>query len=320
MRGFHLPALYAPLGMYSWETALKQFKKGKTNPQELKVFINNVLGETWADENIKSFDPEDLETLAEDYAFGEHDPLPKGIGLITAGVDTHPSHVDIVVRGWGRGHENWFLDYVVIDGDPNQDHVWEQVYEVLTQVYTHHTGIKLRVAAACVDTGGHNTEAVYNFCRDKFEEYILAIKGTSNQAAPIIGNFSLVKEGTVRLFPVGKPATHGRLFSGIRKSIARAQKMKEVLAEDDKVIDYSGPQVMHFHKGLPSTFYKQLTAPKSKWAKRDGKWQQVYETTDKVADHAHDSARYADAAFGFLNIDIDRLCKELDGVPIENVS
>ncbi len=64
---------------------------------------------------------------------------------------------------------------------------------------------------------------------------------------------------------------------------------------------------------MPS-FYSQLTAPKAKWVRRDGKFMQVYETTDGVADHAHDCMRYADAAFCFLNVDINQICDELDGV------
>ncbi len=76
-------------------------------------------------------------TLAEDYIFGPEDLLPRGIGLITAGVNTHPSHVDIVVRGWSRELENWILDHVVIDGDPNTQAVLEQVDQVLSQTYLH---------------------------------------------------------------------------------------------------------------------------------------------------------------------------------------
>ena len=191
-----------------------------------------MLGETWVDQNIKAIDPDDLYTLSEDYKFGEFDPLPEGICLITAGVDTHPRHVDVVVRGWGRGLESWVLDHVVIDGDSNQDHVWDQVYEVLRQEYTHARGAKLRIAAACVDTGGHNTEAVYEFCKDKFEEYILPIKGSKNAAAPVIGNPSKLKEASVQLFPVGKLASHGRLFSSMNKSIRRARKMKQMIEEE----------------------------------------------------------------------------------------
>ncbi|SMF80748.1 phage terminase large subunit family protein [Pseudobacteriovorax antillogorgiicola] len=311
--GFHLPALYAPLGAWSWESSVEQFKKGKTNPQELKVFVNNVLGETWEDRNIKTIDPEDIMTLAEDYSFGPDDPLPQGIGAITAGVDTHPSHVDIVVRGWGRDLENWILDHVVIEGDSNKDEIWSQVYRVLSQTYTHHTGVKLRIAVTCVDTGGHNTEAVYNFCRGRLPEFILAIKGSRNPSAPVIGNSTKVKERTVDLFPVGKLATHGRLYSSINQSIDKAKEIKEALKNGNQLISYSGPQVMHFHKGLRESFYRQLTAPKAKWVRQEGQMIRTYVTTDHVADHAHDAMRYADAAFCFWAQDINSVCDDLDG-------
>ncbi len=312
--GFHLPALYAPLGMYSWKSALKQYKKGLTNPQEQKVFINNIEGLPWEDRSIKVLDPDDIMSLTEEYYFGPQDILPEGIGLITAGVDTHPSHVDIVVRGWGRDLENWVLDHVVIDGDANSEELWYRVYHILTQTYNHHTGTKLGIATTCIDSGGQNTEAVYEFCRGRLEEMILAIKGAQRRASPVIDKPSLVKEGTCHLFPVGKEVTHGRLFSSINQSLKRVMKMKEMLEEEDKVIPYAGPQVMHFHHELSEKFFKELTGPKAKWAKSGGKWVQVYEGTKE--DHAHDAMRYADAAFCFLDLDINRICDERDGVNV----
>ncbi|HYX32596.1 MAG TPA: terminase gpA endonuclease subunit [Oligoflexus sp.] len=307
-RGYHLPALYAPPGMWSWKSSVQQYMKGLESPVEMKVFINNCIGEPYTDDNIKVLDPNDLRNLVEDY--DAEDLLPKGIGYVTAGVDTHPGHVDIVVMGWGREGERWVLGHFVVQGDSNQALTWQEVYGHLQAVYMHPSGTLLRVAATCVDTGGHNTDAVYKFCKDREHEFIVPIKGSSDRSAPIIKR-SLRKDPEVHLFPVGKLATHGRLYSALNKSVAKAIEIKDALKRG-VALAYGGPGTIHFYKGLKDSFFKELTAPKPKWVKKGTKAQLSYETTAGVADHAHDCMRYADAAREFMNRNIDAICDGLE--------
>jgi len=310
-RGYHLPALYAPPGMWSWRKCLEQFRKGIDNPVEMKVFVNNCLGEPYEDDSITSRNPEDLIGLAEDYWPAE--TLPAGVGVVTAGVDTHPTHVDILVRGWGRKGESWVLDYWVEHGDSNSAEIWARVYQKLQTTYRHHGGrSKLRIAATCVDTGGHNTGAVYEFCRSTIRQLIIPIKGAKGAAAPIIDRPTNKRDVGVFLFPVGKLATHGRLFSSIDQSIRRYSEHREALKTAACAVPYCFPEIIHFHKGLSPSFFKELTAPKSIWKKSEGRMQMAYETVAGVADHAHDCMRYADAAREFLDINIDKACDDLE--------
>ncbi len=45
--GFHLSALYSPLGWKSWEECVAEFLLVKEDPFRLKTWVNTVLGETW---------------------------------------------------------------------------------------------------------------------------------------------------------------------------------------------------------------------------------------------------------------------------------
>lgn len=309
VRGYFLPALYAPVGMYSWKSCVELFRKGYENPVELKVFVNNCLGETWEDRSVASLDAGNIQALAEDY-----DPatiLPPGAALVTAGIDTHPNHINICTRAWGRDGESWVLDYWVVYGDGNEMSTWSRVEEKLLTTYTHNRGEKLRIAAACVDTGGHTTAAVYDFCRPRLGDCVIAIKGIGSPSAPIIDKPTLLKDENVYLFRVGKLATHGRLFSDIARSMSSRKEYRERVREGIKT-EYRGAQLIHFHKGLDPSFYKEVSAPKARWVKREGGFQLAYESTDGVADHAHDCLRYADAARHFLDINIDRLCDRLE--------
>jgi len=46
--GFHLSSLYSPVGWFSWADAAAMFEEVQKKPELLQVFINTVLGETWA--------------------------------------------------------------------------------------------------------------------------------------------------------------------------------------------------------------------------------------------------------------------------------
>jgi hypothetical protein len=56
--GFHLSALYSPVGWYSWTTAVKKRLEADKDPSKklLKTWTNTVLAEPYADEGDKVSD------------------------------------------------------------------------------------------------------------------------------------------------------------------------------------------------------------------------------------------------------------------------
>lgn len=46
--GFHLSSLYSPVGWFSWADIAAMFAEAQKNLALLQVFVNTVLGETWA--------------------------------------------------------------------------------------------------------------------------------------------------------------------------------------------------------------------------------------------------------------------------------
>ena len=49
VRGYHLSSLYSPLGWFSWSDAVRMWEEAQGKPDKLRVFVNTVLGETWAE-------------------------------------------------------------------------------------------------------------------------------------------------------------------------------------------------------------------------------------------------------------------------------
>ncbi len=103
LTGYHLNALYAPLGWVSWADLVQQFTEAahaakSGDISKLKTFTNTVLAETWEEQGDKIATHE-LARRAEDY---ELTTVPWGGLLITAGVDTQGDRLEAYAWAVGR--------------------------------------------------------------------------------------------------------------------------------------------------------------------------------------------------------------------------
>ena len=180
--GFWINELYSPWS--SWLNMAENFLEAKKRPETLRVFVNTSLGETWEEEGV-TVDDASLMSRREDY--GEGDPLPEGILLLTAGVDVHDDRLEGTAWGFGLGEESWVVHHVVFRGNPETSlQVWRDLDDWLIRSWPTDSGNALRVAAACVDSGGHATQQVYNFCRKREGRRIWAVIGRSGAGLPLI--------------------------------------------------------------------------------------------------------------------------------------
>lgn len=299
--GFEINALYSPwLHWYEiateFITASKAAKEGK--PELLKVFVNTLLGETW-DTDQEGSDIKGLEQREEEY----NAEVPTGVLCLTAGVDTQPDRLECEVVGWGVGEESWSINYFVVRGDTNQPQVWQQLFEILSRNYEcereNAVGVRLTrtIDAVCIDSAGHNTQAVYAFTKRHPGRKFLAIIGRSTGAKEIISTRPSQLKGGVLLWTVGVNLVKDKLFGYL------------------KVPD-AGPGYCHFPIGYDDEYYKQLTAEKrvrkiKKFAKDDphgySQWQ--YKKL-RARNEALDCRVYAMAALHHLNFNFSRTLEE----------
>lgn len=54
-------------------------------------------------------------------------PVPDGVALLTAGVDTQDDRFEITITGWGRDEESWSVAHDVIYGDLETDEPWKRL-------------------------------------------------------------------------------------------------------------------------------------------------------------------------------------------------
>lgn len=246
--GFHLSSLYSPLGWKSWAAAVAEFLLAKGDPPLLKEWTNTVLGETWEDDFAVKVATDSLRARCEDYS---PQFAPVGVLAITAGVDVQDNRLAIVVRGWGRDEESWLLHHGEIFGDPSQNEVWQQLDEILFKPIQHESGALLPVMVAAVDSGGHNTQEVYNYCRERRMRHVMAIKGSS-----IRGKAPLSKPAKVDLNFRGKV-----IKSGAEVWTVGPDTIKSTIYARLKLKD-KGKGYYHFYQGISDEYFEQLTAEK----------------------------------------------------------
>ncbi|GAB6178587.1 phage terminase large subunit family protein [Desulfobaculum senezii] len=240
---FHLNELYSP--WRRWRDIAQSFLD-KKHRGDLQSFVNVSLAETWEEEG-EQVDETGLRNRCEQYAA----PVPMAGLLLTAGVDTQPDRLEIEVVAWGHEEESWSIDYHVIYGDPDQSSVWEALDDYLERRWLHESGVELSIHAACIDSGGSNTQAVYNYCRSRWAARRWAIKGKGGEGVPIVGAPRKLKTGK------GKKGRPVRLFS-IGVDQAKTLLYKRL------PLDGSGPGRLHF----PATYaefdeyFQQITAEK----------------------------------------------------------
>lgn len=245
--GFHINGIYSPWTPLS--EAVRSFLVAKKMPDTLRVFVNTYLAETWEDQGER----------VDDYAVAERaepfgDKLDSNIMLLTCGVDVQDDRLELEVVGWGKDEESWSIDYRTLYGDPSTPHLWNDLENILKNIYETEDGRQLQIRSACIDSGGHYTQAVYNFVRPREGRRVFAIKGMGGESRPIVSRPTRNNIGKIRLFTLGVDSIKELIFSRLKITEVgagychfpdnRSDEYFKQLASSEKI-------VTKFHKGFP---------------------------------------------------------------------
>lgn len=184
--GFHISALYSPLGWLSWTQVVEQWEEAQGNTERLQTFKNTVLAETW-EEAGEAPDWQRIYDRREAWPLEE---VPWGGLFLTAGADVQRDRIEIDVWAWGRRLESWRVDHIVIPGDPGGDEIWVEVEKVLARSWHHVSGPELKIQRFAIDTGdGHFTNRIYAWADTQDRRVVMSIKGQPgyNRAQPVTG-------------------------------------------------------------------------------------------------------------------------------------
>jgi phage terminase large subunit GpA-like protein len=294
--GFHISALYSPLGWYSWEDAVTDHLKAIGNAEERKVWVNTVLAETW-DESVTTIDCDLIKKREERYP----SDVPNGVLVLTTGGDVQDDRIEVSTWGWGIRGERWLIDHSVFRGDLSQPTIWCLVDLHLLRAWAHENGSIIYTAATCIDAMGHYTDEVYAFCRARMHRRVFPIQGRSGQGRQIVGKATKNKRGNVYLFQVGVDQAKESIYSSL--------KIQDV-----------GPGYTHFPAQLPTftsekryltgDFYKQLTAEKRLTRHTAGLPRLEWVLPSGKRNEALDCGVYALAALQILNPNLELMASE----------
>jgi phage terminase large subunit GpA-like protein len=245
--GFHISALYTPIGLgKSWDDLADEWEQSATNPVKRKAFINLRLGEVTKDPNEK-LDSEELAERAEARAVRV---IPKGCLLLTAGVDVQKDRWAVMITGWGRS-TTWVIDWFELPGDPKSPADWLLLESRLSEPIINQFHVPMRIERIAVDSG-YLQDDVLHFTRARQHRGWFAVKGAKDIGKPIITRATkidyswrgrIIKAGAEQ-WQVGGYVAKEWLF-------ARLTADRERLPEDRSV---------RFPAGLGEVFYEQLTA------------------------------------------------------------
>ena len=277
--GFHINGIYSPWTPLS--EAVKGFLVAKKMPDTLRVFVNTYLAETWEDQGERV---DDYAVAERAEAFG--DKLDKNIMILTCGIDVQDDRLELEVVGWGKDEESWSVDYRTLYGDPSTPHLWNDLENILKNIYETEDGRQMQIRSACIDSGGHYTQAVYNFVRPREGRRIFAIKGMAGESRPIVSRPTRNNIGKIRLFTLG--------VDNIKELVFSRLKINEV-----------GAGYCHFPDDRPDEYFKQLASSEKIVTKFHKGFPRREFVKTRTRNEALDCRVYAIGALSILNLNLN---------------
>ena len=297
--GYHLSALYSPLGWLSWTRIARAWEAALGNDEAMRAFRNTILGETWF-ETGEALDWQRLQGQKEEWTPGT---VPAGGVFLTAGADVQKDRIEVDVWAWGRGLESWLVDHVVIEGGPADPACWQKLSDLLGRTWQHASGQHLTIARLAIDTG-YETSAVYGWARQVGFAQVAPIKGLEgfNRASPVTGPTYV--DATVG----GKRLRRGARLWSVATSTFKAEAYRFLRQDrptpEEITAGASFPAgTVHLPTWADSEWLKQLTAEqlvtvKTKRGFTKLEWQKLRERNEAL-----DCRVYARAAAWIAGID-----------------
>ena len=296
IRSFFVNGFTSP--WLTWNDIMREWLEAKGDPTREKVVMNTRFGESYAQQGAFE-DYQQFIRRREKYGAD----LPDGVLLLTGAVDTQDNRLEYEITGWGYGEECWGICKGVILGEPDNKATWDALDAVLDKVYRFKNGTGLKVARAFIDSGGHYTSKVYEYCEKNFSKQRFAIKGTAGTPG-IPLNYKIGKASGSKI-----PLVMLGVDDGKQQVINRL------------AIDEPGAKYFHFPldeeflgtRGYDELYFKGIISEHKKKVKRKGVIHEIWEPTAGVRNEPLDLRVYNLACMNSIHPDWDRLAEVVKG-------
>lgn len=271
---FSLSAFYAPIGSITWRALAKEYHEAKERKatgdhEAMQVFWNTRLARDYDRSEVTSSTRElivrrDAERLPPRV-------LPGWALVLTAYADTQPDRLEVGVEAWGPGLEHCTIDHQVLWGSPTDPpdtpgSVWQRFDEIRRTPFAHHSGRLIRISAYGIDTGGSNTQDVYNYASQREHMTCVATKGASQPKRPVIASKPTLQDVDWQ---------GNKRPDGLKLWQIGADTAKDWLANRLRLA--SGPGAAHWVTTIDEDLFEQLLAERPLIKFRGGRPVRVWE-------------------------------------------
>lgn len=282
--GFQASKLYSPWSKDKPSDIAKKWMAAKDDEEKLQTWWNTQMGMPYRRHSGKEIQVEALAARCEVWPAD----VPDQVAVLTVGVDVQDYRIELEIVGWGRNEESWSVAYHVIDGEFSDPKVQTQLDMYLKRLWNRVDGRGFEILAGCIDSGGHHTQAVYDFCKARIGRRIWAIKGESarnGKRSPVWPTARPTSKTKKSYRPVilGVNAAKDTIVSRLRK-------------EKPEKGDIAVAGYMHFPTDRDINYFSQLTAERSVLKTTAGQRYRVWELRPGRANEALDCRVYAYAA------------------------
>lgn len=283
-RGYHISALYAPIGLGpSWADLVRGWLLAQDNTATLRAWINTNLGEPW-EERGEEINPLDLMTRLEQFA----DDIPGKVRSI--GIDVQKDRIEISVHDFGAGEECWGVDHVIVQGDTVGREPWDELAREIEAIGPDCGGID----------SGYATDQVVAFAQRR--PWLFVCKGIEGRGK------TLVESDDDR-----KRRLRKRRSKGFSPFLVSDEAAKALLVQRLK-LSKPGAGYLHFPSDEPAfddEYFAQLASnrliEKTVRGRLVREWQQT-----RVRNEAYDCWKYALAGFRLSKLDPVARAKRAD--------
>ena len=279
---------------------MKEWLEAKGDPTREQVVMNTRFGESYR--QAGAFENEQIFMRRREKYGAE---LPDGVLMLTAAVDTQDNRLEYEVCGWGADEESWGIQKGIILGVPDQPKTWESLDEILDRVYNFQDGKGLKILRTFIDSGGHYTGKVYEYCQKNFAKQRFAIKGQGGPGIPLNYKIGRATGSNIPLVILG--VDDGK------------QQIMNRLA-----VQAIGPQYFHFPhdeekmvRGYDELYFKGIISEHKKKIKKNGVLHEIWETTTGVRNEPLDLRVYNLACMQSCKPNWERLQGLLEGNTVQ---
>lgn len=182
-RSFHIWAAYSQHAGAAWLEIAREFLEVRKDPNLLRTFVNQVLGEAWQETG----EAPEWQRLYERREPGlKIGTVPDWAGIIVGAADVQRAdggRVELDIWAFGPNRQRALVEHIEVPGAIADKKTWAKLDKEVDREWLTADGRRMRLARVGIDSGdGENTMFVYAWARRR-PLFVMSLKGRSTLGA-----------------------------------------------------------------------------------------------------------------------------------------